>query len=123
MATRNIVPRVDGEGELGTLVKRWGRFNGRALSEAPAAQAIPLSRADSTLHPGWVDLSTVMSLQGFEILSRFPDGEPESFVLAGVTLTCIRDGQGKLTEIHKGDLVYRLNYDDDGNLRGGAWVA
>ena len=123
MATRNIVPRVDGEGELGTLSKRWGRFNGRTLSESPAAQAIPLSRVDGSLHPGWVDLSTVMSLQGFEILSRFPDGEPESFVLAGVTLTCIHDGQGRLAEIHKGSLVYRLSYDEDGNLRGGAWVA
>lgn len=123
MTTRNIVPRSDGEGQLGTLTKRWGRFNGRKLSESPTTNAIPLSRDDGTLHPGWIDLATVTSLQEFEVTSRFPDGEPETFALSGVSFTCVRDGQGRLSEIHTSGLVFELNYDVDGNLKGGTWAA
>lgn len=122
MATRNIVPRVDGEGELGTLTKRWSRFNGRVLTSTPAVDAIPISRNDGTLHPGWFDMTTVTSLPEFEVLTRFPDGEPETFSLSGTSFTCVRDAQGRLSEIHQGSLVYSLSFDDDGNVEGGAWA-
>ena len=123
MATRNIVPRVDGEGELGTLAKRWGRFNGRVLTSSPAPYAIPISRDDGTLHPGWFDMTTVTSLMEFTVLTRFDDGEPETFELAGTEFTCVRDAVGRLSEIHQGAAVYSLSFDDDGNVEGGEWTA
>jgi hypothetical protein len=122
LATPNIVPRVDGEGELGTLTKRWGRFNGRVLTSTPAVDAIPISRDDGTLHPGWFDMTTVMSLPEFEVLTRFPDGEPETFSLSGTPFACVRDAQGRLSEIHQGAKVYSLSFDDDGNVEGGSWA-
>lgn len=122
MATRNIVPRLDGEGELGTLTKRWGRFNGRVLTSTPAVDAIPISRSDGTLHPGWFDMTTVTSLPGFEVLTRFSDGDPETFTLGGTPFTCVRDAQGRLSEIRQGAAVYSLSFDEDGRVEGGAWA-
>lgn len=122
MATRNIVPRIDGEGELGTLTKGWGRFNGRVLTSTPAMDAIPISRNDGTLHPGWFDMTTVTSLAEFEVLTRFPDGDPETFTLRGTPFACVRDAQGRLSEIHQGATVYSLSFDEDGRVEGGAWA-
>lgn len=49
MATRNIVPRANGEGSIGTSSKAWGgiftgKVNGYDLTSTPTASAIP--RAD-----------------------------------------------------------------------------
>ncbi len=37
MATRNIVPRADGEGKIGTSSKKWGEVNTRKLSVKPSS--------------------------------------------------------------------------------------
>jgi hypothetical protein len=62
MATRNIVPRADGEGGLGKPAKKWGdvyvdRINGASTSATPTATAIPVSGADGKLATSWLPSS------------------------------------------------------------------
>ena len=122
MATRNIVPRADQEGQLGTLTKRWEKFNGRELSENPGINTIPISRADGTLHPGWFDTTAITTLAPLEILSRFLDGEPREFAIGGASFEVIRDIYGRVVEIEYGADRYQLTYDDTGNLLRGEWA-
>lgn len=122
MATRNIVPRADLEGQLGTLTKRWEKFNGRELSENPGINTIPISRADGTLHPGWFDTTAMTTLAPLEILSRYPDGEPREFLIGAAAFEVVRDIHGRVVGIEYGADTYQLSYDDIGNLLRGEWV-
>lgn len=62
MATRNIVPRADGEGQLGKAGKRWAevnaaKINGSPTTATPTAGAIPISDGTGKIAAGWVPMS------------------------------------------------------------------
>ena len=63
MATRNIVPRADGEGQLGKAGKRWAevnatKINGSPTTATPTAGAIPVADESGKLDLAWMKAST-----------------------------------------------------------------
>ena len=63
MATRNIVPRADGEGQLGKEGKRWAevnaaKVNGSSVGQTPIAGGIPVAGDDGKLDLAWMQTSS-----------------------------------------------------------------
>ena len=63
MATRNIVPRADGEGQLGKAGKRWAevnaaKINGSPTTATPTAGAIPVADGSGKLDLAWMQTSS-----------------------------------------------------------------
>lgn len=68
MATRNIVPRADDEGQLGKEGKRWAevnatkinatKINGSPTTATPTAGAIPVADESGKLDLAWMKAST-----------------------------------------------------------------
>ena len=59
MSTKAIAPRGDGEGSIGTLLKKWGAvfanaFNGCVLSETSGTEKIPKANASGILDASWL---------------------------------------------------------------------
>jgi hypothetical protein len=67
-------------------------------------------------------LPAISELSPFNITARDSQGEPTAFTLNGREYTVARDAGGRLTQIQSGLTSYILQYDEIGNLMGGAYA-
>ena len=67
-------------------------------------------------------LPAISELSPFTITARDSQGEPTAFTLNGREYTVARDAGGRLTQIQSGLTSYILQYDEIGNLMGGAYA-
>ncbi|WP_286677096.1 phage tail protein [Aminobacterium sp. EBM-42] len=67
-------------------------------------------------------LPAISELSPFTITARDSQGDPTAYILDGREYTVARDAGGRLTQIQSGLTSYILQYDEIGNLMGGAYA-
>lgn len=78
--------------------------------------------ANSKWNTGAASAPAISELIPFTITARDSQGEPTAFTLNGIEYTVARDAGGRLTQIQSGLTSYILQYDEIGNLMGGAYA-